>query len=93
MAVTTGSMTSFESSCPRRPTSITANSTRARQKMSNAMAVVASKNVGVAGSVPSASADSIARCAFSAACRSSRAFTGRPSTTNRSERSMRWGDV
>src|SRR5437773_73119 len=39
MAVTTGSMTLVESSRPPRPTSITANSTRARQKTSNARAV------------------------------------------------------
>ena len=89
----TGWMTLVESSRPPRPTSTTATSTSARRNSSNAIAVVASKNVGGACSAPSARSASIAPRTSAAALRSAAASTGRPLITNRSARSIRCGDV
>ena len=47
-----GAITLVESYRPPRPTSMTATSTSARRNSSNAIAVVASKNVGWTGSSP-----------------------------------------
>ena len=52
IAPTTGAMTLVASNRPPRPTSMTAVSTSARRKISKAMAVVTSKNVGVVWSAP-----------------------------------------
>ena len=75
----TGTMTFVESKRPPRPTSITATSTPARRNSSNAIAVVASKNVGWTGRLPVASSRSAQSSTSSAASWSASGVDGRVS--------------
>jgi hypothetical protein len=93
MAPATGVMTFVASKRPPSPTSMTATSTDARRKSSNAMAVVASKNVGRTRSVPDwtrLSARSSTSCATALNVGVSTALSP---MTKRSVMSARCGDV
>ena len=82
---TSGVITLVASRRPPSPVSITATSTAAVLKKSNAIAVVASKNVA-----PSRSTSGVQRPTNSTICSGA---TGAPSTRNRSRKSTRCGDV